>query len=227
MRSHARLCFALALAYALASVARADGASAAPARGLDWEVHEEPAGPLLTWARGVRDGTLGLLDDVTDAQLALFAEAAIDTGAALELGSDAVGLVDDNPVSEHVLKATASKSLAKTAWLLHLAGSEAVLGSHGLETETWVADSLDQLNPLLDPNEAPARLPLEPLAFVGEGMIHDEVYTAHVPGSILLAGAAADLVVRPIGNLVRIVGFHGTADRIEAAGNGLVRRCVH
>ena len=219
--------FALGLALALASaagVARADGA---PARGLDWEVHEAPAGPVLTWVRGVRDGVLGILDDVTDAQLALFAEAAIDTGAVLELGSDAVGLVDDNPVTEHVFKGTASKSLAKTAWLFHLSGSEAVLGSHGLEAETWVAESLDQLNPLLDPNEAPARLPLEPIAFVGEGMIHGEVYTAHVPGSILLAAAAADLVVRPIGNLVRIVGFHGTADRIEAAGNGLVRRTVH
>jgi len=211
----------------LASGARDARADDPPARGLDWEVHEAPAGPLLTWVRGVRDGVLGLFDDVTDAQLAIFAEAAIDAGAVLELGSDVVGLVDDNPVSEHVLKGTASKSLAKTAWLFHLAGSEAVLGSHGLETESWVAESLDQLNPLLDPDDAPARLPLEPLAFVGEGLVHGEVYTAHVPGSILLAGAVADLVVRPIGNLVRIVGFHGTADEIERAGNGLVRRTVH
>jgi hypothetical protein len=213
--------FALVLASA---AARADDA---PARGLDWEVREAPAGPVLTWVRGVRDGVLGLLDDVTDAQLGMFSEAAIDTGALLELGSDGVGLVDDNPVTQHVFKATASKSLAKTAWLFHLAGSEALIGSHGLETESWVAQSLDQLNPLLDPNEAPARLPLEPIDFVGEGMLHGDVYVAHIPGSILLATAAADLVVRPIGNLVRIVGFHGTADRIESAGNGLVRRTLH
>ena len=147
--------------------------------------------------------------------------------ALLELGSDGVGLVDDNPVSEHVLKGTASKSLAKTAWLFHLAGSEALLGSHGLETESWVAASLDELNPLLDPDSGPARLPLEPIAFVGEGLFHDEGYTAHVPGSVLLATAVADLLVRPAGNLVRIVGFHGSADRIEAAGNGLVRRTLY
>jgi hypothetical protein len=212
---------------ALAGATPAARADDAAARGLDWEVREEPAGALVTWVRGVRDGVLGLLDDVTDAQLGVFSEAAIDTGALLQLGSDGVGLVDDNPVSEHVLKGTASKSLAKTAWLFHLAGSEALLGSHGLETESWVAQSLDALNPLLDPDAAPARLPLEPIAFVGEGLVHTDVYTAHVPGSILLATAAADLVVRPIGNLVRIVGFHGTADRIEAAGNGLVRRTLH
>ena len=43
----------------------------------------------------------------------------------------------------------------------------------------------------------------------------------------LLATAVADLLVRPAGNLVRIVGFHGSADRIEAAGNGLVRRTLY
>jgi len=218
---------ALVLTLALASASFGARADEAPARGLDWEVREAPAGPVLSWIRGVRDGVLGLLDDVTDAQLGVFSELALDSGALLELGSDVVGLVDDNPVSEHVFKGTASKSLAKTAWLFHLAGSEAVLGSHGLETESWVAQSLDQLNPLLDPDEAPARLPLEPIAFVGEGILHTEVYSAHVPGSILLAAAAADLVVRPVGNLVRIVGFHGTADRIETAGNGLLRRTLH
>jgi hypothetical protein len=223
-RLNSRRLLILAVMLALASAARADDT---PARGLDWEVDEAPAGPVVSWVRGVRDGVLGLFDCVTDAQLALFAEAAIDSGAVLELGSDAIGLVDDNPVTEHVFKGTASKSLAKTAWLFHLAGSEAVLGSHGLETESWVAQSLDQLNPLIDPDDAPSRLPLEPIAFVGEGLVHDEVYTAHIPGSILLAAVAADLVVRPVGNLVRIVGFHGTADRIEAAGNGLVRRTLH
>lgn len=201
-------------------------AADAPAVGLDWEVREAPAGPVVSWLRGVRDGALGLFDDVSDAQLGAFSELAVDSGALLMLGSDAVGLVDDNPVSQHLFKGVASKSLAKTAWLFHLAGSEAVLGSHGLETESWIAQSLDELNPLLDPDEAPLRLPLEPIAFVGEGLVHGEVYRAHLPGSILLASAAADLLVRPFGNLVRIVGFHHTADRIEAAGNGLVRWTV-
>lgn len=196
-------------------------------KGLDWEVHETPAGPVLTWVRGVRDGVIGILDDAMDVQLAAFSEVALDAGQVLELGADGVGLVDDNPVSQHVFKGVASKSLEKTAWLFHLSGSEAVLGSHGLETETWVAQSLDQLNPLIDPNEAPARLPLEPTAFVGEGMFHEQVYTSHLPGSVILPALLADAIVRPFGNVVRIVGFHSAADRIEAAGTSLVRASVH
>jgi hypothetical protein len=209
----------IALCLCAAAVARADE----PAPGLDWEVREAPAGPALGLARGVRDGALGLVDDLLDVQLALFSELALDTGELLALGSDAVGLVDDNPVTEHVFKGVASKSLAKTAWLFHLSGAEAVLGSHGLETETWLAESLAELNPLLDADDAPARLPLAPTAFVGEALLHDEVYTSRIPGSILVPALAADLVVRPVGNLVRIVGFHAAADRIEAAGTGLVR----
>jgi hypothetical protein len=214
----------LALYLCAATLARADDA-VEPA-GLDWEVREAPAGPVLTWTRGARDGVLGLVDDLLDVQLALFSELALDAGAVLALGSDAVGLVDDNPVTQHVFKGVASKSLAKTAWLFHLSGSEAVLGSHGLETETWVAQSLDELNPLLDPDEAPARLPLAPTAFVGEAILHEEVYTSRIPGSVLVPALAADLVVRPLGNLVRIVGFHRAADRIEDAGTGLVRAGV-
>jgi len=212
-----------ALATGLALAAPRARAEDTPAPGLDWEVHEAPAGPVLSWVRGVRDGTVGLCDDLLDLQLALFSEAALDAGTVVELGADTVGLVDDNPVTQHVFKGVASKSLAKTAWLLHLSGSEAILGSHGLETETWLSDQLDTLNPLLDPEDEAPGLPLEPIAFVGEGLVHTEVYTARVPGSVLLPAVVADLLIRPIGNVVRIVGFHAAADRLEAAGNGLVR----
>jgi hypothetical protein len=90
--------------------------------------------------RGVRDGARLLDDDRRAARRLLGAGAR--RGALLELAPTRRA-VDDNPISEHVLKGTASKSLAKTAWLFHLAGSEALLGSHGLETESWVAESLD------------------------------------------------------------------------------------
>jgi hypothetical protein len=210
----------------LAIVALAASARAGESAGLDWQVEEAPAGPALGFARGVRDGVLGLADDMMDVQLAFFSEFALDAGEALALGSDAIGLVDDNPVTQHVLKATASKSLAKTAWLFHLSGSEAILGSHGLEAETWLSHSLTQLNPLLDPEEESPRLPLEATAFVGEALLHGEVYTSRIPGSVLVPALAADLVVRPVGNLVRIAGFHSAADEIEDWGNGLVRASV-
>lgn len=212
----------LALALALLGLA-----GPAAAQQLDWQVVEQPAGPALTWVRGARDGALGMLDCASDLQLGAFSELALVSGALVMGASDLVGLVDDNPVSQHVFKAIASKSLAKTAYLLHLAGGEAIQGSHGLETERWVERSMGELNPLLSDEESvPPRVPLEPIAFVGEGMLHTDVYRAHLPGSILVTSALADGLLRPAGNLVRIAGARATADRIEAFANGLVRSAV-
>ena len=212
------------IALALVLLGLADPAAA---QKLDWQVDEQPAGPLLTWVRGARDGVLGMLDCASDLQLGAFSELALVSGALVMGASDLVGLVDDNPVSQHVFKGIASKSLSKTAYLLHLAGGEAIQGSHGLETERWLEHAMGELNPLLSDEEvAPPRLPLEPLEFVGEGLVHTDVYRAHLPGSILATSALADGLLRPAGNLVRIAGAHGTADRIEAFANGLVRSAI-
>jgi hypothetical protein len=201
-------------------------AQRAGAQQLDWEVAEQPAGPVLTWVRGARDGVLGMLDCASDFQLGVFSELALVAGALVMGASDVVGLVDDNPVSQHVFKGVASKSLAKTAYLLHQAGGEAIGGSHGLETEWYVRREMAELNPLLAEEPTAPPLPLEPLAFVREGLVHGEVYRAHLPGSILLTSALADGVLRPAGNLVRIAGAHAAADRVESFANGLVRSAV-
>jgi hypothetical protein len=201
-------------------------AGPAAAQQLDWQVEEGPAGPALTWVRGARDGAIGLLDCAADLQLGAFSELALVSGALLMGASDLLGLVDDNPLSQHVFKGVASKSLAKTAYLFHRAGGEAILGSHGLEIEWYVRGELTELNPLLAGEESAPPLPLEPLAFVEEGLLHTDVYAAHLPGSILLGSALADGLLRPAGNLLRIAGAQGTADRIESFANGLVRRAV-
>jgi hypothetical protein len=201
-------------------------AGTAAGQQLDWEVVEQPAGPVLSWARGARDGTVGLLDCAADLQLGVFSELALVSGALVMGASDVVGLIDDNPVSQHLFKGVASKSLAKTAYLLHLAGGEAILGSHGLETEWYVERELAELNPLLEGDETPPPLPLDPLAFVEEGLLHTDVYGAHLPGSILVTSVLADGLLRPLGNLVRIAGARATADRVEEFANGLVRSAV-
>jgi hypothetical protein len=201
-------------------------AGSASAQSLDWEVHEEPAGPVVGWLRGARDGLIGLFDCAADLQLGAFSELTLVAGALVMGASDAVGLVDDNPVSQHLTKGIASKSLSKTAYLFHLAGSEAILGSHGLETEWYVQREMAELNPLLEGEATEPPLPLEPLSFVEEGLLHEEVYRAHLPGSILLTSALADGLIRPLGNLVRIAGAHATADRVESFANGLVRDAI-
>ena len=71
-------------------------AGSASAQSLDWEVHENPAGPLIGWVRGARDGLIGLLDCAADLQLGVFSELTLVAGALVMGASDAVGLVDDH-----------------------------------------------------------------------------------------------------------------------------------
>jgi hypothetical protein len=213
-------------AAALACALALGAAEAAAADRLDWDPAERDRGPWIAFLRGERDAVVGLLDDALDLQLGVFAEAALLVGTAFAGASDVVGLVDDNPVTQHVTKGVASKSLARTAYLFHLAGAESILGSHGLETERWLAASLADLNPLVDPEEAEPVLPLEPLEFVREGLVHPRPWTARVPLAIALASIAADGAIRPLGNLARLLGLRGIGDRVESAGTALVRSAV-
>jgi hypothetical protein len=201
-------------------------AAAPAAEQLDWVVEEAPAGPVLEYARDVRDGVLGLLDCAMDLQLGLFSEVALVAGAATMGLSDVTGLVDDNPVTEHVLKSQVSKSLARTSYLLHVVGAESVLGSHGLETEWYLEAAFTEMNPLLAGQPEEPSIPLEPLAFFSEALVHPRVYGAHLPGSVALASLAADGVVRPAGSLLRLFGLRRASLAIERFGQGLVRRVV-
>lgn len=197
------------------------GPVSAPAERLDWDPGEEETGGLVGILRHKRDGLLGVLDDALDLQLGLFSEVSLLTGSALALTSDLVGLVDDNPVTEHVTKAVFSKSLARTAYLLHVAGAESILGSHGLEVEWYLADSMSQVNPLLDPDSGP-QLPLDPLDFMREAAFHPEPLTARIPGAIALTAVFADGLVRPVGNVALFFDLVGPAGAIEDFGTRLV-----
>jgi hypothetical protein len=200
---------------------------AAASEALDWQVQEQPAGPVVTWLRGARDGVLGLLDDASDLQVGVGCEAALVTAQLLMAGSDLVGVVDDNPVSEHVLESVLSKTLAKGAYLVHVSASEALVGSHGLEAESYLEAELEAWNPLLQGAPRARRLPLDPLEFLREGMLHGRVYEGHVPGNVLARALLADLVLRPSGNLVRLIGLRGLGDRLERKGRDLVRGGIH
>jgi hypothetical protein len=220
---------AVAVAFAPVPAARAepgDGESLERDMRFDWEIREEPSGAVVTWLRGGRDGVLTIADSAADLQIGLFAEVALDLSTVLMAASDVLGLIDDNPISEHVLGGVASKSLARTAYLLHGAGADAILGSHGLEREWYLEGELDSLNPLLTGDPVGPTLPLEPLAFLGEAMLHEDVYTARVPGVMLAATVAADVGLRPAAGLARIAGLGSVADALDARSRGLIKAAV-
>jgi len=216
----ARLCAGLLALLMLA------GPGSAAAERLDWDPDEEEAAGFVEILRHKRDGPLGILDDFLDLQLAVFAELALLTGSALMLTSDVVGLVDDNPITQHVTKSAVSKSLAKTAYLFHVAGAESILGSHGLELEWYLEDSMSQVNPLLDSEDSGPELPLHPLDFFEEGTFHTKPLTARVPLGIAVTAIVADGVIRPVGNVLLFFDLAGPADATEDFGTGLVRSAV-
>jgi hypothetical protein len=221
---------ALACAGVVLGLAACLAPGAAGAQRLDWQVEERPDAALpVRAARNVRDGVLTFADAFLDANTALFGEFALLAGKVTMGVSDVVGLVDDNPVTEHVTRGVLSGALARTAYLWHLAGSESLLGGHGMAEERWAAEAMTGLNPLLadeDVEDAGGTLPLEPLEFVEEGLLHDRVYRTHSTLLGLGAVVAADLALRPAAGVLRIVQLRSAGDALERSGNDLVRRAT-
>jgi hypothetical protein len=194
-------------------------AGASWAEGLDWQVEERADAPApVLAARNVRDGVLGLGDAFFDANTAVFGCFALAASQLFMGAGDLVGLVDDNPVTQHVTKGVLSKNLAKVGYLWHLAGAESLLGSHGLEVERWAASDVATLNPLLsdaDVAELEGPLPLDPLAFVGESMFHADAYRPHAPFVDLGATVLVDGIMRPAASVLRIAQQRERADALD------------
>jgi hypothetical protein len=203
---------------------------AASGEALDWQLHESPEAPLPVRAlRNVRDGFFTFGDAYMEANTAVFGVFCL-AASQLSIGfADLVGVLDDNPVTEHVTKGFFSKNLAKTAYLWHVAGAESLLGGHGMEVERWAAEDVASLNPLLSEEDREAvggALPLDPLDFVGEGWFHPRAYRPHVLLLDLGAVAAADGALRPVAGILRIAQLRRAGDAVEDTGNELVRRAV-
>lgn len=206
------------------------GAAAASAEGLDWDVEESSDAPAaVRAARNVRDGVIGLADAFFDANTAVFGCFALAASQLFMGAGDLVGLVDDNPVTQHVSQGVLSKQLAKVGYLWHVAGAESLLGSHGLEVERWATGDVATLNPLLseeDVAELEGPLPLDPLAFVGQSMFHADAYQPAAPFADLGAALLADAVLRPAASVLRIAQQPGPADAVEAKATDWFRRTL-
>lgn len=201
-----------------------------PAGALDWEVAEsdEASAPVRA-ARNVRDGVLGFADAFFDANTAVFGAFALGASQLFMGAGDLVGLADDNPATEHITKGALSKNLAKVAYLWHLAGAESLLGSHGLEVARWAERDAAALNPLLadeDLEQLEGPLPLDPLAFVEEGLLHPDAYQPAAPFAVLGATALVDGALRPAASVLRIAQLRGPADALDARASDWFRRAV-
>jgi hypothetical protein len=205
-------------------------AATASAEGLDWEVREREDAPApVLAARNVRDGVLGLADAFFDANTAVFGCFALAASQLFMGAGDVVGLVDDNPVTQHVSRGIVSKNLAKVAYLWHLAGAESLLGSHGLEVERWATSDAAALNPLLSDEDVDALegpLPRDPLAFAEESLFHAEAYQPAAPFVDLGAALLVDGALRPAASVLRIAQWKGAADALDARGRDLYRGAV-
>lgn len=202
----------------------------ANAEGLDWNPKEDPSPAIpLQVVQNLRDGVLGFPDLFFDMNSALFGEMSLFLAKTMMATSDTVGLIDDNLVTQHVMKSIFSKPLAKTAYLWHVAGSEALLGGHDMEVERWAGDTLVAFNPLLSPEDAQdfgSPLPLDPLAFTEEAYIHKDVYLTHSVALGVGAIVVSDGLLRPASCVLRIFQLRKASDWLENAGNGLVRKAA-
>ena len=119
--------------------------------------------------------------------------------AATFLG-DVVGLVDNNPLTKHVLNGVLSRHLLRLG-----------VGSRGAPAAAaFIHDSKWDI-------------PTAPVdAYIGDSYFHPEPY-AH-PSIIggLVGVVIGDIVVRPFGSIITIFGARETGKRIDAQGISIV-----
>jgi hypothetical protein len=215
-------------AFVLCSALLLSGSASAEA--LDWQVEERADAPTsVRAARNVRDALLGFGDAFFDANTAVFGSFALTASQLCMGASDAIGLLDDNPVTQYVSQGVVSKNLAKVAYLWHLAGAESLLGSHGLELERWAASDAALLNPLLSDDDVAAvegPRPLDPLAFVGESMFHADTYRPQAPFVVLGAALVVDAALRPAASVLRIAQQDERADALDTRASDWFRRAL-
>ncbi|MCH8332906.1 hypothetical protein IIC65_03150 [Candidatus Sumerlaeota bacterium] len=174
-----------------------------------WVTNEEPYEDARSYdkmGRNVRDGLIGFIDSYAQglfAALALVSPGGFIVQKLSTMAGDVVGLIDDNALTEHVLKGIISRQFLKYG-----ASARNFLTTLGSVHQTSFAGG-DQ------PDVG---------AYVGDRTFHTEVYG--YPSGVATLGAAilADFVVRPFGNVLLIFGARETAGRIDQAGLDLIGR---
>ncbi len=150
----------------------------------------------------VRDGAVNLVDSVGQGLITGYTVVLFGTAvpkAATFLG-DVVGLVDNNPVTKHVLNGVLSRHLLRLG-----IGSQGAPGAAAFIHDTeW------------DIQTAPID------AYVGDRVFRPDVYAHPSIVGGLVGVVIGDIVVRPFGSIITIFGARETGERIDAQGISIV-----
>ncbi len=172
-----------------------------------WETNEVPydeVGRIEKVGRNARDGMTGIVDNLFTGGFAV-ATVGPTTGyivqkMAIMLG-DVIGLIDDNPWSEHIFKGIISRQLLK-------------FGSQARSFSSSIA-AIHQTT-----IEGPEYGILD---YVGNETFHTKVYGHPSAVTTLMGVFVADFLVRPGGNFILIFGARDTAKKIDDAALELIK----
>ncbi len=146
----------------------------------------------------VRDGAVNLVDSVGQGLVTGYSVVLIGVAlpkAATFVG-DVVGLVDNNPVTKHVLNGVLSRHLLRLG-----------IGSRGApRAAAFIHDSEWDIQTVsVD-------------AYIGDTYFHPEPYAHPSIVGGLVGVIIGDIVVRPVGSIVTIFGGRETGKRLDARG---------
>lgn len=167
-----------------------------------WEVNEVPyeeARMDEKIGRNIRDGLLGIIDNVAQGIFCIpviASQTGFFTQKLVIFCGDVIGLVDDNPWSEHIFKGIISKQLLKFGSRAR-SMPRAIEGIHETRFE-YVELGMEE--------------------YIGDKAFHGRAYIH--PSAITTLGTVVigDFLIRPTGNLILIFGFRNTSKSIDQSG---------
>jgi hypothetical protein len=171
-----------------------------------WETNEIPYSEAAWYDKGgrnVRDGIVGIINNLFQGVSSGFILAS-QSGYVVQkfavVVGDVIGLIDDNPWTEHIFKGVLSRQFLK-------------FGSAGAGMPNAIA-GIHETRFEVERNEA--------MEYLDESTFHTRVYGTPSGITALLAIFAADGIIRPGGNLITIFWLRDSGEALDRAGLNLI-----
>ncbi len=178
-----------------------------------WDLDETPYAQRNLFAKvgsNVRDGTVGLVDSLVQGLMSAFSLFNVRSGGVAiqkvaTFGGDVVGLIDNNPATEHVMNGVVSRHLLRFG-----AGAQ-----NSPQAIAFIHDTKFVDMPEMGPED-----------YVGDRYFHVRAYGR--PSIVVSLGGiiVSDLLVRPVGNLLMIFGMRETGESMDQWGKDLIEKSM-